>query len=181
MNFQCRSFRTCCSQKNESVHPNVFAPKPSDRQSRHTRDSPWATRATTKAAIKAKFRANSPEHRKMSTTQMLAKPHILDNELSVLLFPNMMSSKSASGHPNVFWPHLLIANHHILMIARRATRATTKATLKAQYQDWDRMSTWYSASKMMVLLKRNHHFHLPCIPKDHQQAVKTIETFALQV
>ena len=82
---------------------------------------------------------------------MLANAQILDNELVVLLFPNMMSSKRASGHPN-FWPHLLIANHHILMIARRATRATTKATLKAQYQDWDRMSRWYPASKMMVLL-----------------------------
>ena len=66
------------------------------------------------------------------------------------------------------------------MIARRATRATTKTTLKAQYQDWDRMSRWYSASKMMVLLKRNHHFHSPCIPKGHQHAVKTIETFDIQ-
>jgi hypothetical protein len=92
----------------------------------------------------------------------------------------MMSSKSASGHPNVFWPHLLTANHHMLMIARRATRPTTKATLKAQDQDWDRMSTWYPASKMMVLLKRNHHLHSPCIPKGHQQAVKTIEIFDVQ-
>jgi len=111
---------------------------------------------------------------------MLANSQTFDNELSVLIIPNMMSSKSASGHPNVFWPHLLIANHHILMIARRATRATTKATLQAQSQDWDRMSIWYSASKMMVLLKRNQHFHLPCIPKGHQQAVKTIETFDVQ-
>jgi len=89
---------------------------------------------------------------------MLAKPHILDNELSVLLFPDMMSSKSASGHPNVFWPHLLIANHHILMIARRATRATAKVTLKAQYQDWDRMSRWYPASKMMVFIMAKSTF-----------------------
>ena len=111
---------------------------------------------------------------------MLANPHIFDNELSVPLFPNMMSSKSASGYPNVFWPHLLIANYHALMIARRATRATTKATLKAQSPDWDPMSRWHPASKMMVLLKRNQHVHLPCIQKGHQQAVKTIEAFALQ-
>ena len=89
---------------------------------------------------------------------MLANLHKFDIELSVLLFPNMMSSKSASGHPNVFWPHLLIANHHILMIARRATRATTKATLKAQSPDWDPMSRWYPASKMMVFIMAKSTF-----------------------
>jgi hypothetical protein len=168
------------SSKSESVHPNVFVPKPSDRQLRHTRDSQMGRQSDNKGRTQGKLSSNYPRISEYLNYPVLANPHVFDNELSVPLFPNMMSSKSASGHQNVFWPHLLIPNHDILMIARRATRATTNATLKAQYQVWDRMSRWYPSSKIMVLLKRNHHVHSQCIPKGHQQAVKTIEIFDVQ-
>ena len=95
-------FPNMLSSKSKSVYPNVFVTKPSDRQSRHTRDSQISNQSDNKGRTQGKLSSKIPRTSKYVNYPMLAMPLILDNELSVLLFPDMMSSKSSSGHPNVF-------------------------------------------------------------------------------